>query len=425
MNLMTELTRYPHNCFNDNVIFSLFHSNIVRWIASKRCMHTGSPIEVLSPEEQAVDDMVRRFAKDKVSPLVREMEEMKEIPDSLVEACFSHGLMGLEVGQEYGGVGASYPATCRAIEELAKVDMGTSLLVDGHNTVVAGLVYREANEQQKQKYLPKLVTNWVGSFCLSEESAGSDAFSLKTRATRDGDDWLINGSKMWTSHSPFAKFFLVMANAEPGRGTYGISCFMVEKDSDGVHVGKRENMLGLLNSPTAPVKFDNVRVPAENLIGDVGMGYKYAITALNRGRVAIAAQMVGVAQGCLDNTIPYLQQREQFGKPIYEFQSLQHQVAISQTRVEAARALVYNTARRIEAGLPHTKQAAMAKYYASEVASHTTSKCIDWMGAVGFTKDYPVEKYYRDCKVGTIYEGTSNMQLNTIAKILGEEYKQN
>ena len=215
-----------------------------------------------------------------------------------------------------------------------------------------------------------------------------------------------------------------MANAEPGRGTYGISCFMVEKDSDGVHVGKRENMLGLLNSPTAPVKFDNVRVPAENLIGEVGMGYKYAITALNRGRVAIAAQMVGVAQGCLDNTIPYLQQREQFGKPIYEFQSLQHQVAISQTRVEAARALVYNTARRIEAGLPHTKQAAMAKYYASEVASHTTSKCIDWMGAVGFTKDYPVEKYYRDCKVGTIYEGTSNMQLNTIAKILGEEYKQ-
>lgn len=389
-----------------------------------RSCHSASPppIESLTEDETAMQDMVRRFAREQIGPLVKEMDEQGGMPDSLVRSIFDHGLMGLEIHQDHGGVGASFTSTCLVIEEMSKVDMGSSLLVDVHNTVVAGLIEKLGNKLQKEKYLPRLATEWVGCFCLSEETSGSDAFALKTRAVQDGEDWILNGTKMWISAAPIGSLYIVLANANPGEKHRGISCFLVERDFPGVSIGPKENKMGIRTSETATVILEDVRVPAENVLGELGMGYKYAITMLNEGRVGIGAQLVGVAQGCLDHTIPYLLQRKQFGQPIYNFQGMQHQVAIAQTRVQAARSMVYDTARRIQAGLPFTKEAAMAKYYASEVACYTTSKCIEWMGGVGVTKDYPIEKYYRDCIVGTIYEGSSNMQLNTIARQIAQEY---
>ncbi|VDO78235.1 unnamed protein product [Haemonchus placei] len=279
------------------------------------------------------------------------------------------------------------------------------------------------SEEQKEKYLPKIVSEWVGSFCLSEPSSGSDAFALKTVAKADGNDFIINGSKMWITNAGHASFFLVFANAEPSKGYKGITCFLVDRNQEGVTVAKKEDKLGIRASSTCSIFFENVRVPKTAILGEYGKGYKYAIECLNAGRIGIGAQMIGLAQGCFDATIPYLQERKQFNSRLIDFQGMQHQVSQVAVEIEAARLLVYNAARMKDNNIPFVKQAAMAKLYSSQVASSASSKCVEWLGGVGFTKEYPVEKYYRDAKIGTIYEGTSNIQLNTIAKLIDAEYQ--
>ncbi|XP_066094514.1 short/branched chain specific acyl-CoA dehydrogenase, mitochondrial isoform X2 [Saccopteryx bilineata] len=280
----------------------------------------------------------------------------------------------------------------------------------------------DENSKMEKSVIQGLFQHGVGSFCLSEAGAGSDAFALKTRADKKGDYYVINGSKMWITSAKDAELFLVMANVDPAAGYKGITCFIVDRDTEGFHVGKAENKLGIRASSTCPLTFENVKVPKANVLGQTGHAYKYIAGGLNCGRIGIAAQMLGLAQGCFDYTIPYLKERMQFGKRVFDFQGLQHQVAQVATQLEAARLLTYNAARLLEAGRPIMKEASMAKYYASEVAGLTTSKCIEWMGGVGYTRNYPVEKYFRDAKIGTIYEGTSNMQLNTIAKSINAEY---
>nr|KAF6424383.1 acyl-CoA dehydrogenase short/branched chain [Molossus molossus] len=280
----------------------------------------------------------------------------------------------------------------------------------------------DENSKMEKSVIQGLFQQGVGSFCLSEAGAGSDSFALKTRADKKGDYYVISGSKMWITSAREAELFLVMANVDPSAGYKGITCFIVDRDAEGFHVGKAENKLGIRASSTCPLTLDNVKVPEANILGQVGHGYKYAIGSLNEGRIGIAAQMLGLAQGCFDYTIPYIKERMQFGKRLFDFQGLQHQVAHVATQLEAARLLTYNAARLVDAGRPFVKEAAMAKYHASEVAGLTTSKCIEWMGGVGYTKDYPVEKYFRDAKIGTIYEGASNIQLNTIAKLLDAEH---
>uniref|UniRef100_A0A2K6BS11 Short/branched chain specific acyl-CoA dehydrogenase, mitochondrial n=1 Tax=Macaca nemestrina TaxID=9545 RepID=A0A2K6BS11_MACNE len=280
----------------------------------------------------------------------------------------------------------------------------------------------DENSKMEKSIIQGLFQQGVGSFCLSEAGAGSDSFALKTRADKEGDYYVLNGSKMWVSSAEYAGLFLVMANVDPTIGYKGITTFIVDRDTPGLHIGKPENKLGLRASSTCPLTFENVKVPEANILGQVGHGYKYAIGSLNEGRIGIAAQMLGLAQGCFDYTIPYIKERMQFGKRLFDFQGLQHQVAHMATQLEAARLLTYNAARLLEAGKPFIKEASMAKYYASEIAGQTTSKCIEWMGGVGYTKDYPVEKYFRDAKIGTIYEGASNIQLNTIAKHIDAEY---
>nr|XP_045217643.1 short/branched chain specific acyl-CoA dehydrogenase, mitochondrial isoform X3 [Macaca fascicularis] len=280
----------------------------------------------------------------------------------------------------------------------------------------------DENSKMEKSIIQGLFQQGVGSFCLSEAGAGSDSFALKTRADKEGDYYVLNGSKMWVSSAEYAGLFLVMANVDPTIGYKGITTFIVDRDTPGLHIGKPENKLGLRASSTCPLTFENVKVPEAKILGQVGHGYKYAIGSLNEGRIGIAAQMLGLAQGCFDYTIPYIKERMQFGKRLFDFQGLQHQVAHMATQLEAARLLTYNAARLLEAGKPFIKEASMAKYYASEIAGQTTSKCIEWMGGVGYTKDYPVEKYFRDAKIGTIYEGASNIQLNTIAKHIDAEY---
>ncbi|XP_064125288.1 short/branched chain specific acyl-CoA dehydrogenase, mitochondrial isoform X3 [Loxodonta africana] len=280
----------------------------------------------------------------------------------------------------------------------------------------------DENSKMDKSVIQGLFQQGVASFCLSEAGAGSDPFTLKTRADKKGDYYVINGSKMWISSAEHAGLFLVMANADPAMGYKGITCFLIDRDTEGFHIGKPENKMGIRAASTCPLTFDNVKVAETNILGQVGHGYKYAIGSLNEGRIGIAAQMLGLAQGCFDYTIPYIKERVQFGKRVFDFQGLQHQVAHTATQLEAARLLTYNAARLLEAGRPIIKEASMAKYYASEIAGQTTSKCVEWMGGVGYTKDYPVEKFFRDAKIGTIYEGTSNIQLNTIAKRIDAEY---
>ncbi|XP_047000034.1 short/branched chain specific acyl-CoA dehydrogenase, mitochondrial [Schistocerca americana] len=373
-------------------------------------------------EEQMMKETVARLAAEKIAPLVKKMDEEHKIDQSVLDALFENGLMGMEIESEYGGSGLSFFATMLAVEELAKVDPSVSALVDIHNTLVNSLIKKIGTKEQKEKYLPRLAQNTVGSFCLSEPQSGSDAFSLKTVAKKDGSDYVINGTKMWISNSDVAKFFILMANAKPEAGYKGITCFAVDGDTPGLTVGKKESKLGIRASGTCMVHFDNVRVPESNILGEFGHGYKYAAGFLNEGRIGIGAQMVGLAQGCFDATLPYTLERKQFGQKIYSFQGMQHQIAQVATQIECARLLVYNAARLQEAGKPFIKQASMAKLFASEVATYTAVKCIDWMGGVGFTTDFPQEKYFRDSKIGSIYEGTSNMQLNTIAKLIEKEY---
>ncbi|XP_054975084.1 short/branched chain specific acyl-CoA dehydrogenase, mitochondrial [Sorex araneus] len=380
------------------------------------------PLQTFTDEELLMKSTVKKFAQEQIAPLVSTMDENSKMDKSVIEGLFQQGLMGIEIDTKYGGTGASFFSSILVIEELAKVDASVAVLCDIQNTIINTMLRKLGTEQQKATYLPKLATEMVGSFCLSEAGAGSDSFALKTRAEKKGDHYVINGSKMWISNAEYAGLFLVMANVDPSSGYKGITCFLVDRDSEGLHIGKPENKMGIRASSTCPLTFENVKVPQANVVGQVGHGYKYAIGSLNEGRIGIAAQMLGLAQGCFDYTIPYIKERIQFGKRLFDFQGLQHQVAHVATQLEATRLLTYNAARLLEAGRPFVKEASMAKYYASEIAGLTTSKCIEWMGGVGYTKDFPVEKFFRDAKIGTIYEGASNIQLNTIARRIDAEY---
>ncbi|XP_071793227.1 short/branched chain specific acyl-CoA dehydrogenase, mitochondrial-like [Asterias amurensis] len=389
--------------------------------ATAPLLNSRLPATSLSEDELMMKEMVAKFAKEQIKPLVRAMDTNGETDMGIIKALFDNGLMGCEIPESYGGPGASFFVSNIIIEELSKVDASIAVCNDVHNTLVVTILLKYGTEQQKQKYLPKLMNDTVGSFCLSEANAGSDAFSLETKAERDGNHYVINGSKLWITSAAFAGVFIVMANVDFSKGHRGITTFVLDRETEGLTIGKKEDKLGLRASPTCEVHFDNVRVHDSQIVGQVGYGYKYAIGMLNEGRIGIASQMVGIAQGALDNTIPYLMERRQFKKTLWDFQSVQHQIAHLSTQVEVARAMTYNAARMKDAGLSVVKEASMAKYFSSEVATLVTSRCIELLGGVGFTKDYPIEKYYRDCKAGTIYEGASNIQLNTIAKCLQSE----
>jgi butyryl-CoA dehydrogenase/short/branched chain acyl-CoA dehydrogenase len=329
---------------------------------------------------------------------------------------FALGLMGIEIPEEFGGQGGNFFQAVLAVEALAEVDPSAAVIVDVQNTIANNILIRWGNEDQKRRYLPKLARDTVAAFALSEAGSGSDAFALATRATRQGNHFLLTGRKLWITNAAEAGLYFLFANANPDAGHRGITCFLVERGFPGFQVGKKEDKLGIRASSTCELILDDCRVPAENILGDVGKGYKIAIETLNEGRIAIGSQMVGLAQGALNHSIAYAKQRQQFGKPIADFQGVQFDLAQMATDVEAARLLVYNSARMRDAGLPFVTEAAMAKYFASQVGENTASRAVEILGGVGFTKDYPVEKLYRDAKIGRIYEGTSNMQKLTIAK---------
>jgi short/branched chain acyl-CoA dehydrogenase len=382
---------------------------------------TAAPLTVLNDEEKMFQATVRRFARERIAPHVREMDEASMFRKDLLHEMFELGLMGIEIPEEYGGQGGNFFQAVLAVEALAAVDPSAAVIVDVQNTIANNVIIRWGNEEQKRRYLPKLARDTVASFGLSEAGAGSDAFSLATRATEHGDHYSITGRKLWITNAAEAGLYLLFANANPEAGYRGITCFLVERNFPGFQVGKKEDKLGIRASSTCELILDECRVPAENVLGEVGKGYKIAIETLNEGRIAIGAQMAGLAQGALDHAIAYSKQRQQFGKAIADFQGVQFELAQMATDVEAARLLVYNGARMRDAGLPFVTEAAMAKYFASQIAESTASRAVEIFGGVGFTKDYPVEKLYRDAKIGRIYEGTSNMQKLTIAKqILGD-----
>jgi alkylation response protein AidB-like acyl-CoA dehydrogenase len=379
---------------------------------------TAAPLTVLSEEEAMFQQAVREFAEEKVRPLSHEMDEKGALDASLIPPCFELGLMGIEIPEALGGAGGSFFLATLAVEALSQVDASAAILVDVQNTLVNNCLLRWANDAQKARYLPKLASEWVGAYALSEPGSGSDAFGLETRAELKGDRWRLNGRKLWITNGAEASLYVVFANADPSKGYKGITAFLVERSFKGFAVGKKENKLGIRASSTTELILDGCEVPAENVLGEVGKGYKVSIETLNEGRIGIGAQMVGVAGGALMAATQYGKERKQFGKPIVEFQGVQFQLAQAVTELEAARLMVYNAARLKDAGQPFTQQAAMAKLFSSQVAERVTSLCVELLGGYGYTKEYPVEKYYRDAKIGTIYEGTSNMQLQTIAKLL-------
>lgn len=380
-----------------------------------------SPLSVLSEEESMFQATVRKFARERIGPHVRAMDEAGVFRKDLLEEMFELGLMGIEIPEEFGGQGGNFFLAVLAVEALAAVDPSAAVIADVQNTIANNVIIRWGSEDQKQRYLPRLARDTVASFGLSEAGAGSDAFALMTRAVRDGDCFRITGRKLWITNAAEAGLYLIFANANPEAGHRGITCFLVERGFAGFAVGKKEDKLGIRASSTCELILDDCRVPIENVLGEVGKGYKIAIETLNEGRIAIGAQMAGLAQGALDHAVGYAKQRRQFGKTIAEFQGVQFELAQMATEVEAARLLVYNAARLRDAGLPFVTEAAMAKYFASQVAEATASRAVEVFGGVGFTKDYPVEKLYRDAKIGRIYEGTTNVQKITIAKqILGK-----
>jgi alkylation response protein AidB-like acyl-CoA dehydrogenase len=376
------------------------------------------PLTVLSEEEKLFQASVREFAEAEIKPYVREMDEKQKIRPEIIQKCFELGLMGIEPGEEYGGSGGSFFMACLAIEELARVDASISVCVDVNNTLTINAFLNYGTEAQKKKYITRLATDTVGAYCLSEAGSGSDAFAMQTRAEDKGDHYLINGRKMWITNGNEAGLFIVFANADPGKGYRGITAFIVERDFPGFSVGKKEDKLGIRASSTCELLFDNCRAPKENVLGEFGKGYKIAIETLNEGRIGIGAQMVGLAQGAYEAALAYTKERKQFGQAISEFQGVQFQIAEMATKIEAARLMVYNAARLKDARLPFIKQAAMAKLFASEVAEEVSSLAVNLYGGYGYVKDYPVEKFFRDSKIGQIYEGTSNMQKQTIAKML-------
>jgi alkylation response protein AidB-like acyl-CoA dehydrogenase len=378
------------------------------------------PLTTLTDDERLFRDSVRAFAEDRIAPLARAMDEQQAMDAGLVRELFELGVMGVEVPEAYGGAGATFFHASLAIEELSRVDPAVGVLVDVHNTLVVNALLRRGTPEQHARHLPRLASTAVGAYALSEPEAGSDAFALTTRAEREGGGYVIRGRKVWITNGREADLFVVFATIDPSAGYRGITAFLVERGTPGFAVGRKEDKLGIRASSTCELLFDGCRVEASAVLGEPGKGYKVAIETLNEGRIGIGAQMVGLAQGALDHAIRYVKERRQFGKAIAEFQGVQFQIARAATDLEAARLLVYNAARLRDAGRPFLREAAMCKLYASEAAERITSLAVQLHGGNGYTRDYPVEKLYRDAKIGQIYEGTSNMQLQTIAKaILG------
>jgi alkylation response protein AidB-like acyl-CoA dehydrogenase len=374
------------------------------------------PLSILSEDELMFRDAVAEFAAGEVAPRVKEMEKAGKLDATLIPKYFELGLMGIEVPEQYGGAGGSLMMVTIAVEELSRVDASAAILCDVQNTLVNYPITRYGNETQKAKYLTQLTGGTVGSYALSEASSGSDAFALETRAELKGDRYILNGRKLWITNGAEAGIYVVFATVDPSAGYKGITAFIIERGFPGFSVGKKEDKLGIRASSTVELILDNCEVPVENVLGPVGQGYKIAIETLNEGRIGIGAQMIGVARGALDAATAYLKERKQFGKPLAELQGIQFQVAQAATELEAARLMVYNATRLKDAGHDIAREGAMAKLYASQVCGRVTSLCVELFGGYGYTTDYPVEKFFRDAKIGTIYEGTSNMQLQTIAK---------
>jgi len=397
------------------------HARLPRAVQTRACS-SRPPCTLMTEEEEMLQTSVAKFAKDVLAPRVQRMDSAGQLDKEVVSALFEQGLMGIEAPEELGGVGLGFTAACFAVEEVAKVDPAVAVLMDIQNTLLVTAFKDYGTSEQQKQYLARLATDTCGSFCLSEPGSGSDAFALKTRAKQDGTDWILEGSKCWISNAMEAGIFVVFANADPTKGHRGITAFVVERDNPGLKLGKKEDKLGIRASSTCEVILENCRVPSSAVLGEVGAGYKMAIGLLNEGRIGIGAQMVGLASGAFDYAMAYMCTRKQFGTPIADFQGMQFQYARARMEIEAARVLVYNAARLKENGLPFVQEAAMAKLKASEVAQDVSSQCIDWLGGVGFTKEFLAEKYYRDAKIGTIYEGTTNIQLATIAKNIRQAY---
>ena len=376
------------------------------------------PLVALSEDEILFRDSVRQFANDSIRPRVREMDEKGVFEPAIIEQFFQLGLMGIEIPEAYGGAGGTFFESILAVEEVSKVDPSAGVIVDVQNTLVNNALMRWTTDDQKKRYLPKMAANTVGAYALSEAASGSDAFALQTRAELKGSEYILNGQKLWITNAKEAGIFILLATIDPAAGYKGITAFIVEKGMPGFTVGKKEDKLGIRASSTCELILEDCRVPKANVLGEPGKGYKIAIETLNEGRIGIGAQMVGLATGAWEHALRYAQERKQFGKSISEFQGVQFQLAQMATEIEAARMLVYNAARMKDARMNFVKEAAMVKLFASQVAERVASLAVEIYGGYGFTKDYPVEKYYRDAKIGKIYEGTSNMKLQTIAKIL-------
>ena len=376
------------------------------------------PLTQLNEDEQLFRSTVREFAQKSIGPLVRQMDEEQYFSADLLPQLFNLGLMGIEIPMEYNGSGGIFFEAILAVEEISAIDASVGVLVDVQNTLCVNAFLRWGTEQQKKTYLSRLATDTVGAYALSEAASGSDAFALQTRAELRGDHYILNGQKLWITNAKEADIFIIFATLDPAAGYKGITAFLVEKDAPGFSIGKKEDKLGIRASSTCELILEDCRVPAENVLGEPGKGYKIAIETLNEGRIGIGAQMLGLAQGAWNCAAKYAQERKQFGKPIAEFQAVQFSLAEMATDIEAARLLVYNAARLKDARLSYIREAAMAKYFASQVAERVASQAVEIYGGYGFVKDYPVEKYYRDAKIGKIYEGTSNMQLATIGKLV-------
>ena len=379
---------------------------------------TAQPLSVLTDDERAFRDAVAEFARGEVAPRVADMERAATLDPALIRKYFEMGLMGIQVPETHGGSAGSMMMVTIAVEELSKVDASAAIMVDVQNTLVAYPLLSAGTDEQKQRYLPGLCESKVGAYALSEATSGSDAFAMATRAEKQGDDWILTGRKLWITNGAEADVFIVFATTDPSLGYKGITAFIVERSFAGFSVGKKEDKLGIRASSTTELILDGVPVPSRNLLGAVGQGYKIALETLNEGRIGIGAQMIGIAQGALAATVPYVKERHQFGKAVADHQAVQFQLAQAATELAAARLMVYDAARLKDAGRDIAQAGAMAKLFASQVCERVTSLCVELFGGYGYTKDYPVEKFYRDAKIGTIYEGTNNMQLQTIAKAM-------
>ena len=376
------------------------------------------PLTALTEDETLFRDNIRQFAEEKIRPRSKEMDEKGVFDKELIHEFFQLGLMGIEIPEQYGGGAGTFFEAILAVEELSRVDASAGVVVDVQNTLVNNALLRWGTDEQKKRYLPRMAAEWVGAYALSEAGSGSDAFALATKAELQGSEYVLNGRKLWITNAKEAGMFIILATLDPAAGYKGITAFLVEKDFPGFTVGKKEDKVGIRASSTCELILEDCRVPNNNVLGEAGKGYKIAIETLNEGRIGIGAQMIGVARGAWECAAKYAQERKQFGKAISEFQAIQFQLAQMATEIEAARLMVYNAARMKDVGMNFVKEAAMTKLYTSQVAERVTSLAIEIYGGYGFTKDYPVEKYWRDSKIGKIYEGTSNMQLQTIAKLV-------